>query len=210
MIFSKERALKKEIIKVGSRLYQSGLAVAKSGNISARLDQRSILITATGRSLGSLKYKDIVKVSLDSGKAFGDIKPSSELPLHALVYKTFSAKTIIHCHPPLVNGYFAVTSGLKALTFESKFYLGDIPVVEQDTPTVTKPELVISALKTNNLVVLKNHGAIAIADKFSEGLSLTEALEEAVRTAAVARIFKKEVLDDLDKAIKSDLIGKLK
>ncbi len=207
MIFSKERALKKEIIKVGSRLYQVGLAVAKSGNISARLGQRNILITATGTSLASLKYKDIVKVSLDSGKPFGDIKPSSELPLHALVYKNFSAKTIIHCHPPLINGYFAVTSDLKALTFESKFYLGDIPVVEQDTPTVTKPELVISALKTNNLVVLKNHGAIAIADKFSEGLSLIEALEEAVRTAAVARIFKQEVLDDLDKAIKSDLAG---
>ncbi|PIP19706.1 MAG: hypothetical protein COT38_02000 [Candidatus Omnitrophica bacterium CG08_land_8_20_14_0_20_41_16] len=210
MIFSKERALKNEIIKVGLRLYQTGLAVAKSGNISACLnDNKHILITASGTSLGSLKHKDIVKVDLDSGKAFGDVKPSSELLLHVLVYKNFKAKTVIHCHPPLINGYFAVSSDLRALTFETKFYLGNVPVVEQDTPTVTKPELVISALKTNNLVVLENHGTIAIADKFSDALSLTEALEEAVRTAAVARIFKKEVLDDLDKAIKSDLTGNL-
>jgi L-fuculose-phosphate aldolase len=205
MIFSKENALKKEIIKVGARLYQTGLAVAKSGNISAKLDDNYILITATGTALGSLKSKDIVKVELASGKVCGNLKASSELPLHLLVYKNFSARVVVHCHPPLINGYFAVTSDLKALTFETKFYLGDVPVVEQETPTVTKPELVIKALKSNNLAVLKNHGTIAIADKFSDCLSVTEALEEAVRTAAVARIFKNDILDDLDKALVDDL-----
>jgi len=209
MIFGKERQLKKEIIKVGKRLYQAGLAVAKSGNISVRLDDESILITATGTSLGDLKYKDIVRVSLNTGKAYSAIKPSSELPLHGLVYKNFKVRVVIHAHPPLINGYFAVASDLKALTFETKFYLGTVPVIEQDTPTVTKTEPVIAALKINNLVVLKNHGAIAIAEKFPDALSLIEALEEAVRTTAVARIFKSEILDDLDKALKSDLTGKV-
>ena len=205
MIFGKEKALRKEIIKVGSRLYQTGLAVAKSGNLSARLDEENILITATGTSLGNLKYRDIVKVNLGSGKVSGGVKPSSELPLHGLIYKNFNTKTIIHAHPPLINGYFAVAADLKALTFETKFYLGNVPIIKQETPTVTQPELVINALKTNNLAVLKNHGVVAIADKFSEGLHLTEALEEAVRSAAVARIFDKTALDNLDKALKQDL-----
>jgi L-fuculose-phosphate aldolase len=205
MIFSKEKALKKEMIKVGARLYQAGLAVAKSGNISARLNADSILITVTGTSLGNLRYQDIVKVDSNSLKPCGPVQPSSELPLHALVYKNFNARVVIHCHPPLINGYFAVTSDLRALTFETKFYLGNVPVVEQDTPTVTRPELVIEALKTNSLAVLKNHGTVAIADKFSDALNITEALEEAVRTLAVARIFKQDILDELDKAIKQDL-----
>jgi L-fuculose-phosphate aldolase len=179
--------------------------VAKSGNISARLDDKYILITATGSSLGNLTLRDIVKVDLDTGKATGNINPSSELPLHSLVYKNFKAKTLIHCHPPLINGYFAVTDDLKALTFETKFYLGNIPVLPQETPTVTKPEAVIAALKTNNLVVLKNHGTVAIADKFQDGLHITEALEEAVRSIAVARLFKKDLLDDLDRAAQEDL-----
>jgi len=207
MTFLKERAIKKEIIKVGSRLYHTGLAVAKSGNISSRLDDENILITATGTSLGNLKYKDIVKVNLSTGKSLAEIKPSSELPLHSLVYKNSKVRVMIHAHPPLINGYFAVASDLKALTFETKFYLGAIPIIEQDTPTVTKPEPVIAALKTNNLVVLKNHGVVAISDKFQEALSLIEALEEAVRTTAVARIFKSDILDDLNKALKSDLTG---
>lgn len=205
-MFTRESKLKKEIIQVGARLYQTGLAVAKSGNISARIDDENILITGTGTFLGALKYNDIIKVNLKTGKICGKIKPSSELPLHSLVYKNFKTQTVIHCHPPLINGYFAVTSDLKALTFETKFYLGNVSVIQQDTPTVTKPESVISALKTNNLVVLKNHGTVAIADQFVEGLSITEALEEAVRTAAVARIFKKDTLDELDKEIKADLI----
>jgi len=205
MIFSKEKELKKEIIKIGARLYHTGLAVARSGNISVRLDDKFILITAAGTALGNLKYKDIVRVEISSGEVCGDIKASSELPMHLLVYKNLNARVVLHCHPPLINGYFAVTSDLKALTFETKLYLGEVPVIEQDTPTITNPELVVNALKGNNLVVLKNHGTIAVADKFSNALSVTEALEEAVRSTAIARIFKKDILDDLDKAIKEDL-----
>ena len=200
-----ELEIKDQIIKVGKRLYDVGLAVAKSGNISSRLDIEHILITATGTSLGELKTDDIVKVSLITGKAEAGKNPSSELPLHSLVYKNFPSKTVIHCHPPLINGYFAVNDTLKALTFETKFYLGDVPVIPQETPTVTKPEPVIEALRINNLVVLKNHGTVAIANKFEDALSLTEALEEAVRTAAVARLFKKDALDDLDVALKNNL-----
>ncbi|MBU4251387.1 MAG: class II aldolase/adducin family protein [Candidatus Omnitrophica bacterium] len=200
-----ERGLKLEIIKVGRRLYTAGLAVAKSGNLSCRLDDESILITASGAALGQLKESDIVKVNLAGGKSGAGPNPSSELPLHSLVYKNFTAQAVIHCHPPLINGYFAVAKRLKAISFETKFYLGDIPVIPQETPTVTAPAPVIAALKTNNLVILKNHGIVAIADKFQEALSLTEALEEAVKSAAVARLFDKSILDNLDLALKEDL-----
>ena len=205
MIFCKERAIKKEIIKTGARLYQHGLAVAKSGNLSARLDEENIFITATGTSLGNLKYRDIVKVNLNSLKAPGAIKPSSELPMHALIYKNSAAKTVVHAHPPLINGYFAVYSDIKALTFETKLYLGSVPVVPQETPAVTNPQAVVDALKSSNLVALKNHGVVSIAGNFEDALHLIENLEEAVRTASIARIFKKDILDDLDKPLKETL-----
>jgi len=169
------------------------------------LDNEHILITGTGTFLGELKDADIVKVDLATGIHEGALKPSSEFPLHSLVYKNFPAQALIHCHPPLINGYFAAVATLKALTFETKFYLGDVPVIEQDTPTVTKPDEVIAALKKNNLVVLKNHGTVAIAEKFEDALSITEALEEAVKSAALARLFNKDILDGLDKSLKDEL-----
>ncbi|MDD5115622.1 MAG: class II aldolase/adducin family protein [Candidatus Omnitrophica bacterium] len=199
-----EKDLKLEIIEVGRRLYESGLAVAKSGNLSVKIDDENILITASGTALGRLQEGDIVKVNLDKPEAAGSVKPSSELPLHMLVYKNFPARVVLHCHPPLINGYFAVTKTLKAMSFETKFYLGDIPVIPQETPTVTVPEPVIAALKSNNLVVLRNHGTVAIADKFEEALDVTEALEEAVKSAACARLFERGILDSLDSALRDD------
>jgi len=201
----RENILREEIIKIGKRLDMRRLVVARSGNLSARIDENNILITATGSSLGDLKAEDIIQVDLTKDIDAVGKKLSTEFPLHSLIYKTLTPKTIIHCHPPLINGYFSVYSNLKVLTFESKLYLGDVPVVEQETPSITKPELVRDALKINNLAVIKNHGVVAIGENFTEGLYLVEALEEAVRVAGIARLFNKEILDDFDKQLKVNL-----
>lgn len=193
-----------EIINIGKKLYDLRLVAAKAGNLSARIDANSILITATGTCLGNLTPDDILKVDLNADN-LSNQKVTTEFPLHQLIYKNFPNKIIIHCHPPLTNGYFAVYSELKALTFETKLYLGNVPVVAQDTPAVSKPELVIESLKVSNIVVLKNHGVVCIGDEFKQALYLIDSLEEAVKTAAVARLFKKEILDDLDKQLKEDL-----
>jgi ribulose-5-phosphate 4-epimerase/fuculose-1-phosphate aldolase len=52
MTHDKEIALKEEIISIGKRLYQRHLVAARSGNLSARIDGSTILITATGTALG--------------------------------------------------------------------------------------------------------------------------------------------------------------
>lgn len=204
MIFNKERALKGDIIDIGKKLYDLRLVVARSGNLSARIDENNILVTATGASLGNLTYDDIIKVDLTKDADIKNERLTSEFPLHSLIYKNFPHKVIIHCHPTLINAYFAVCPELKALTFETKLYLGNVPVVEQETPAITKLEPVIEALKISNLVVIKNHGVVSVADKFSDALYLIEALEEAAKMAAVARLFKKEILDDLDNALKEN------
>jgi len=205
MIFCKQTRLKKQIIETGKRLDALRLVAGRSGNLSARIDDKNILVTATGSSLGALKIKDILKVDLTNENELKTKPVTTEFPLHSLIYKNFPYRAVIHCHPVLVNAYFAVYSDIKALTFETKLYLGNIPVVAQDTPAVTKPGLVIEALKVNNLVVLKNHGIVSVADNFKDALYMIETLEEAVRTCATARLFKKEILDDLDKELKNAL-----
>ncbi len=202
MIFNKEKTLKDEIINIGKKLHELRLVVARSGNLSCRIDENNVFVTATGTCLGSLTQDEVIKVDL--GASTQDPRLTSEFPLHSQIYKNFPNRVIIHCHPTLVNAYFAVCPELKALTFETKLYLGNIPVVEQDTPAITRLEPVIEALKMSNLVVIKNHGVVAIADKFSDALYLIEALEEAVKVAATARLFKKDILDDLDKALKEN------
>src|SRR3989338_2542693 len=204
-MFGQSKQLRDEIISVGRKLYGLRLVAGTSGNLSARLDENNILITATGTALGDLRYGDIIKVDLTNEEDLKMPCLTSEFPLHRLIYENLANKVIIHCHPALANGYFAVYSDIKALTFETKLYLGNIPVIVQETPAVTKPETVVEALKTSNLVALKNHGVVCIADTFKDALHLIENLEDAVRTASIARIFKKDILDGLDKELKETL-----
>lgn len=205
MIFAQEKTLKKEIIDIGKRLASLRLVISREGNLSARLDAQHILVTATGTHLGDLTARDIIKVDLGKEEDSKNKHLTSEFPLHRLIYKNFPAQAVIHCHPALSNAYFAVCNDLKVLTFETRLYLGNVPVVEQQTPAVTNPEPVIEALKTSNLVVLKNHGVVAMDADFKKAFDLIETLEEAVRIAAVSRLFKKEIPDDLDKELKTDL-----
>jgi L-fuculose-phosphate aldolase len=205
MSVDKEAQLKKEIISIGKKLYALRLVTARSGNLSVKLSDSEILVTATGSSLGSLRDEDIIRVDLSNQNDLENKRLTSEFPLHSLIYKNFSNQAVIHCHPALINGYFSIYPDIQALTFETKLYLGNVPVIEQDTPSVTKPQIVIDALKQNNLVVLRHHGIVSMGDNFQNALNLIETLEEAVKSIALARLFKKEMPDSLDKELKEAL-----
>ena len=202
----KPKVLRKQIIDIGKKLCRLGLVAGRAGNISVRLDKNSLLITATGCSLGNLKYSDILQVNLTKKKEAKAKPVSSEFPLHSLIYQNFATKVVIHCHPPLTNAYFSVYPSIKALTLETKFYLGEIPVVKQKTPTVTRPEAVISALKKAKLVVLKNHGVVSVGENFDVALSFIETLEAAVKVVVVARLLQQKTPDPLNKQLKKYLI----
>jgi L-fuculose-phosphate aldolase len=104
-----EKKLKKEIIELGEKLHSLRLTVARGGNLSARLDQNTILITATSTSLGDLREDDIVRADLTNPADCSNKRLSSEFPLHSLIYKKFQRNQPRGpCHPPLANGYFAV------------------------------------------------------------------------------------------------------
>jgi len=200
----KVKALKNQIINIGKKLYDLRLVSGRAGNLSARLDKNHILITASGTCLGKLKDRDIIKVDLIK-ELPKNKSVSSEFPLHRLIYKNFPVRTVIHCHPPLTNAYFSLYNRLMPLTLETKYYLKEIRSVKQKTLTVTRPELVIEALKRNNLAVLKHHGVVSIANKFADGLYLIELLEEAVKSFAVARLLQETPLDVLEKELKKNL-----
>ncbi|MCQ9208621.1 MAG: class II aldolase/adducin family protein [Omnitrophica bacterium] len=196
------KRLKEEIIKIGKKLYDFRLVAAKGGNLSARIENDLILITASGTCLGQLQEKDILKVNISEDEVAG---LTTEFPLHSLVYQSFPAQRVIHCHPPLINAYYSSYEKLESITFENKLFLGQVPVVIQSTPSVTQPEKVIAALATNNIVVIKNHGVVCIANEFSDAFYLIEELEEAVKMVGFARLFNKDKPNKFDQELKVTL-----
>lgn len=59
-----EADLRRQIVEIGQRIYDRFLVAANDGNISARLDDATVLVTPTGVSKGFMSTEDMVKVSL--------------------------------------------------------------------------------------------------------------------------------------------------
>ncbi len=88
-----------ELVEVGRLFYQRGWLPATGGNLSARLEDQRVLITASGSHKGHLTAEDFVVVDLEGNLVKGSKKPSAETLLHLLVYRLFpEAKCVLHIH----------------------------------------------------------------------------------------------------------------
>jgi len=173
------RSCKEDIIKIGKEAYRKGLVVAWGGNVSVRLSSDEFLITAHTAALGFLEKKDLLIVNLKGKIVKGEGKLSTETKLHTSIYQNTGAKAVVHLHPPYTNVLAIRGIEIKPMTFESSLFLGNtIPIISQDSPSVTKLEGVIEALELSNIIILKEHGTVAVGDAIWEAFFLTEILEE--------------------------------
>ncbi|MBN2482920.1 MAG: class II aldolase/adducin family protein [Candidatus Omnitrophica bacterium] len=180
---------KKEIIYWANILYQKGLITARSGNLSCRIGPNHILITRHDCYLGHLTYDDIVSVDIDGNLIAGnESAPSSEKDLHLAVYRSLpDIQTVVHSHSPCTTAFFHYFDTLDIFSFEAKFYLGNVRVIPQNTPTVTDIQPVVAALEANNITVLRYHGVVAIGKEFKEAVSLLELIEEQTKVNLITK-----------------------
>ena len=83
-----------------------GLLFRTWGNLSKRDegDKNSFLITPSGMGYEDMEEKDLVKV-FEDGSHEGNIKPSSESPMHLALYRRFpDINVIIHTQQPYGSG----------------------------------------------------------------------------------------------------------
>ncbi|MEJ2188126.1 MAG: class II aldolase/adducin family protein, partial [Acidobacteriota bacterium] len=58
--------LRAQLAAAGARLAAAGLVRDSEGNLSARVDWRTCLVTATGAELGRLRFSELIEVPLNS------------------------------------------------------------------------------------------------------------------------------------------------
>ena len=185
MKYAKER---KDLIYWACFLNQKGFVTARSGNISFKADSDKALLTSHDCYLGHLEEDEVVLVDMQGKVLEGKKEPTSEKDLHLAIHNKFKdIKAVVHSHSPYTTAFFHYFEKLDIYSFEAKFYLGDIVVIPQETPTVTDLEPVLKALENTNVVVLKNHGVIAIGKDFKEAVSLIELLEEQAKVGLTVR-----------------------
>ena len=183
MSFEKE---KQEICFWGSQLHQRGINSGRSGNISKRTGDK-ILITAHESYLGFLDEGDILVMDNEGNIIEGDKEPTAEKSLHLSIYKKFPQRNVvIHAHPPYTVHYFYHHETLNPITLEERVYLRKVNTITQKTSTITDLDAIHQALNSNDIVVIKDHGVVAIGEDFKYTFSLIELLETNARLRLIS------------------------
>ncbi len=174
--------LEREIIRWGKLLFERHLISGWGGNLSCRFGKNEFLITGQHAPLGFLDRNDLVRIAADGKPIRKYQRASSETPMHLAVYAGTDAQAIVHVHPPMVLAFSLGHESFVPMSFEEKYTIGEVPIISQDTPTVTKPEKVVEALKYHPVIIVKGHGTVAIGKDFQEAFLFTDLLEEAVHS----------------------------
>lgn len=185
-----ETRLRKKIVEVSRRLYDRGLVAGAGGNVSARIPgTQEVLVTPSGVCKGHLKVSDIIKVDLDGSLIEGNLKPTSETPMHTEIYKVRSDVTaVVHAHPPVSTGFACSGVSLDCPIFPDAIAMvGDIGKVEYITPTTRElAKKVAEQAKKYDALVLTNHGTITLGASLEQAYQRTEILEDYAKILLVS------------------------
>lgn len=130
--------LKELVFQANLQLPQHGLVTFTWGNVSG-IDRVAglMVIKPSGVSYETMKARDMVVVSLESGKVVeGALKPSSDTPTHLELYRAFpNIGGIVHTHSRWATVFAQAGRGLIPLgTTHADYFFGEIPCTRQLTP----------------------------------------------------------------------------
>jgi L-fuculose-phosphate aldolase len=207
-------ALEREMIRWGKVLFERRLISGWGGNLSCRTGETEFLITGQHAPLGFLTPRDLVRINQQGKPTRKKQRASSETPLHLAVYQGTDAEAIVHVHPPMVLAFSLTHESFVPVSFEEKYTLGEVAIIAQDTPTVTKPAQVVEELKYHPVVIIKGHGTVAIGKNLQEAFLLTDLLEEAAHCqffkehSGATRAIDSQPSQALDGKSETDAAGK--
>jgi L-fuculose-phosphate aldolase len=190
-----EQELREAIIQTGQILYKSGLMVSNDGNISVRMADGNILITPSGVTKGRISTEDLVIISLDGNivkpASNPALKPTSEQPMHLEIYRQRpDVRAVIHTHLIFANA-LAISHGKVRMDVipEAAIAFGDVPVTDFALPSSNQnAEAIRNLIKKHDVMLIRNHGSLAVGKNLDEALINTERLEHVSKTLTFAEL----------------------
>ncbi|MFC1959589.1 class II aldolase/adducin family protein [Chloroflexota bacterium] len=177
-----EWSIRKEMCRVGKRLYDLFLIAGNDGNISVKLPTDELLITPTGVSKGFLEPEDMIKTTMDGAiiSANEGYKMSSEYRMHLIVYAHRpDVNSVVHAHPPTATGFSVAGMSLEEPFLpEVVVRTGPTPLVPYTIPGGDElPESLVPYLEGTGALLMGNHGVVAFSESLWEALWNLETVE---------------------------------
>lgn len=153
------------VVDTCRRLASTGLVYGTAGNVSVRVDDR-IFISPSNVGYDDMQAEMICIVDMDGTPHHNDeTKASSETPLHLELYRTTDALAVVHVHSAAAVSAGLVTDEIPPIHYMIRQFGG--PVRVADYATFGSDELatnVREAMRDRTAALMRNHGAVAVAD----------------------------------------------
>lgn len=183
-------SLKEKLVEVCHKVYEKGFVTAYDGNLSARTENNSILITRSGKCKGEITAGDILEIDIDGNVLSGEGKISTENKIHLFAYlKRKEINSVVHCHPVYATAFALIGEGfIEHFLPEVVLTLGKIPLCKFATPSTEEvPESMIPHIEYAWAMLLENHGAVTFGKTLDDAYYKMEKLEHSAKIIHLAR-----------------------
>ena len=174
--------IKDQICDVCHKMWQLGWVAANDGNVTAMLDDGSLLATPTGMSKSFITPDKLIRIDRAGNilEAPNGLRPSSETKMHLRCYdKREDVRSVIHAHPPGATGFAVAHKAMDMYNMiEDVAAIGSVPLTPYGTPsTFEVPDAIEPYLEEHDVMLLENHGALAVGSDVITAFYRMESLE---------------------------------
>jgi len=129
--------LREEVLEANLELVRKGLVLYTFGNASGiSREQALVVIKPSGVPYERMKPEDLVITDLDGKTVEGELKPSSDLATHLVLYRAFPAiGGVTHTHSEYATAWAQACRSIPCLgTTHADYFHGPVPVTEPMAP----------------------------------------------------------------------------
>jgi L-fuculose-phosphate aldolase len=163
----------------------ASLTPGRTGNCSVRSDD-AFAVTPTGVPYDSFGPEDVPVVGVDGERRAGEMAPSSEVPMHAAIYRQTEVGAIVHTHSPWTTTLAVAGEELPPVHYMIVAVGRRVPLAEYARyGTDALAENVVTAMREADAdaAILRNHGLVVT------GPDLSTTVENAVHVESLARLY---------------------
>ena len=187
--------LKKRVYEQNIALVKHGLVVLTWGNVSAKDEETGlVVIKPSGVPYDTMCESDMVVVDMEGNVVEGKYRPSSDLPTHLYLYKTYpTLGGIVHTHSAYATAF--AQSGREIIAYgttHADAFYGNVPCARELTDEEIDEAYewntgkviaeTVSDADAIPAVLVKNHGV------FTWGATPEKAVENSVTLEEVAKM----------------------
>ncbi len=198
---------REEIAYFMRRLYDQRLTTTSGGNISLRLGDQ-VFITPSQTDKATITAEEIGVLSISGENQTPHLKPSMESKMHLAIYHLRpDVKAIVHAHPVFATSFCISKKEIKTNLAGETWAVIGIPVKADYRLMGTKElaDIVAEASLNGNVVLLENHGVLAVGKSLMQAYDRLEVTEVAAKITFITDLMgeRKELsaseLKEIDK-----------